>query len=186
MMKGFPPAELVIDEGLFLKKLHSGSADLIFRAIDGDREHLRRWMPFVDDTRKSEDTELFIKSILHTECPRKDLVYEIWADREFAGLIALKEVDGWNKKTELGYWIISRFEGRGIATRSSRALVELCFTQLGLNRVQLRVAVGNARSSLVAERLQFRFEGIERAGELHHGRYFDLLVYSILKEEWQG
>jgi ribosomal-protein-serine acetyltransferase len=186
MIRENPPSELYLDEGTALKRLQVGSSRLIFNAIDSDREHLRRWLPFVDDTHKAEDTEMFIKSILHTNCPGKDLIYEIWIKGEFAGLIALKEIDGWNKKTEIGYWIISKYQRMGIITRSCEKLIELSFNQLGLNRVQIRVATGNARSALVPERLRFTIEGIERAGELHHGKFFNLLVYSILKKEWQS
>jgi ribosomal-protein-serine acetyltransferase len=186
MIRENPPSELRIDESLTLRRLQLGNSGLVFRAIDTDREHLRRWLPFVDDTRKAEDTEIFIKSILHTDCPRKDLIYEIWYKSEFAGLIALKEIDGWNKKTEVGYWIISKLQGLGIVTKSCEELINLAFNQMGMNRMQLKAAVGNARSSMVAERLHFKFEGIERAGELHHGKYFNLLVYSILKKEWQA
>ena len=116
---------------------------------------------------------------------KKDLIYEIWYIEQFAGLIALKEIDGWNKKTELGYWITSRFEGLGLITNSCRTLLDLSFDQLGIKRVQLKAAVGNAKSCLVAERLNFKMEGIERAGEKHRGHYMDLIVYSVLKEEWE-
>lgn len=184
MIRENPPSELHIDEGIILKRLQLGSSGVIFKAIDSDREHLRRWLPFVDDTRRAEDTEMFIKSALHTNFPRKDLIYEIWYKHAFTGLIALKEIDGWNKKTELGYWIISKVQGMGIITKSCSALLDISFDQLGMNRVQLKAALGNARSSMVAERLNFRFEGIERAGEQHHGKYLDLMVYSILRKEW--
>ena len=185
-MREFPPFEIRIDDSLLLKKLRLDSARVIFRALDEDREHLRQWLPFIDDTKKAEDTEIFIKSVLHTTSPKKDLVYEIWHDDRFAGLIAMKEIDGWNKKTELGYWITSQFEGKGLVTKSCRALIDLSFDRFGLNRVQLKVAVGNAKSSLVAERLNFKMEGIERAGEKHHHKYFDLIVFSILKEDWNN
>jgi ribosomal-protein-serine acetyltransferase len=184
MKPGQPPSEVTIDGTLKLIKLRLESAPNIFSAIDENRENLRLWLPFVDQTRKKQDTEIFIKSILHTTCPKKDLIYEIWSSGEFAGLIALKEIDDWNKKTELGYWIIAQFEGKGLVTRSCKALIDLSFSELGLNRVQLKAAIGNARSCLVAERLGFRMEGIEREGEQYHRQRYDLIVYSILKREW--
>jgi ribosomal-protein-serine acetyltransferase len=180
-----PPYEIPIDEDLVLKKISLESAGHIFQAINSDREHLRRWLPFIDHTRKKEDTEIFIKSILHTTCPKRDLIYEIWMSDNFIGLVALKEIDKWNGKTEIGYWIHSDFEGKGFMTRSCRALIDLSFSSLGLNRVELKVATGNARSGLVAERLNFKMEGIEREGEQHNKSHLDLIVYSILKKEWK-
>ena len=181
-----PPPEIFVNDSICLKKLQLRSADIIFQAIERDRDHLRPWLPFVDLTLKKEDTENFIRSVLHSQCPKKDLVYEIWSGQEFAGLIALKEIDEWNRKTEIGYWILRRFEGLGLITLSCAALLDLSFNTMKMNRVQIKVAVGNARSCLVPERLNFRMEGIERAGELHQEKTFDLLVYSMLKEEWKG
>lgn len=185
MMTNDPPSEIVVDALTRLKRLQAGSAALIFRAIDSDREHLRPWLPFVDETKKASDTEMFIKSILHTPCSKKDLVYEIWYGDHFAGLIAMKEIDRWNKKTELGYWIISDFEGLGIITQSCRELIRIAFRSMGMQRVQIKIATGNARSGKIPERLNFKFEGIERSGEVHHKKTFDLMVYSLLRREWE-
>ena len=179
------PEALPIDENTCLKKLLLKSSAEIFKAIDRDREYLRRWLPFIDNTRKQEDTENFVKAVLHSNCPKKDLIYEIRTHDEFAGLIALKEIDPWNNKTEIGYWLVQRFERHGLITRSCEALLDLSFNKLGINRVQIKVAVGNARSCLVPERLGFSVEGIERAGEMHQDRYLDLIVYSILKQDWE-
>jgi len=184
MIREVPPTEIQIDESLCLKRLRLESAGTIYHSISENREHLRSWLPFVDDTKKLSDTEIFLKSVLNSTCPKKDLIYEIWYERAFAGLIALKEIDAWNKKTELGYWITSRFEGKGLITKSCRELIDLSFNQLGLNRIQLKAAVGNARSCMVAERLNFRVEGIERQGERHHNKYFDLITYGLLKRDW--
>jgi ribosomal-protein-serine acetyltransferase len=140
-------------------------------------------LPFVDQTLKEEDTEIFIRSIIHSTCARKDLVYEIWFKKQFAGLIALKEIDRWNKKTELGYWLVQKLQGKGLVTRSCHALINSAFFELNMNRIQIRIGVGNSRSSMIAERLKFRFEGIERAGEMHQDRFIDLEVYSLLKED---
>lgn len=180
-----PPSEIQVDDTLVLKRLRLETSHIIFQAVDQDREHLQQWLPWVEDTKKHADTEIFIKSVLKSNNQKQDLVYEIWDEQQFAGLIVLKEIDRWNKKTELGYWITLPFEGRGIITKSCAALIDYAFNNLGMNRVQLKAAPGNARSCMVAERLHFKMEGIERAGELHRRHYLDLVVYSILKKEWE-
>jgi ribosomal-protein-serine acetyltransferase len=53
-----------------------------------------------------------------------------------------------------------------------------------MNRVQIKVAVGNERSAKIPKRLGFQFEGIEREGEFHSNKYFDLKVFSKLKKEY--
>ena len=53
-----------------------------------------------------------------------------------------------------------------------------------LNRIQIKVAVGNHKSAAIPNRLRFQLEGIERAGEFHDNKYLDLQVFSLLKQDW--
>lgn len=176
--------EILVENNLILKRLRIESAPAIFNAINRNREKLRKWLPFVDNTWKEEDTELFIKSVNSGKASKQDIVYEIWKENEFAGLIALKEFDRWNKRAELGYWIDPKFEGLGMMTKCCRALTDYALNKLGLFRIQIKTAIGNAPSARIPEKLGFRFEGIERAGEKHLDKYLDLEIYSILKNEW--
>jgi ribosomal-protein-serine acetyltransferase len=177
---------LTVDRNIYLKPAELTDAEIIFNAINANREYLRPWLPFVDFTKEPADTENFIKSSFTPEGERSDEVFLIFCDDAFAGLIGLKfnKQDRPNKKTEIGYWIIEKFQGRGLITKSCRRLIERAFNELGLNRAQLKIAVGNKRSLNVAERLNFVFEGIERDGELLAGGFIDLKVFSVLKKEF--
>jgi ribosomal-protein-serine acetyltransferase len=184
MSRPGPIPEILVSENLVLKLLSQESSGIIFRAVDLNRQYLRNWLPFVDNTCREEDTDVFIRTILRSSVPKPDIVYEIWYRDSFAGLIAIKEVDEWNKRTELGYWLIPQLEGKGIMTSCCKAILDFIFSNLGLNRVQIKAAVGNARSSRIPEQLGFKLEGIERGGEKFPDHYKDLEVYSLLKKEW--
>jgi ribosomal-protein-serine acetyltransferase len=179
-----PIKEIIVGEGLILKMLRPESSPVIFKTIDINRHYLRKWLPFIDNTWKEEDTDIFIKSILKASGPKRDMVFEIWYLEDFSGLIALKEIDRWNKRTELGYWLAPHFEGLGIITKCCRTLLDCAFKKMGMNRIQIKVGIGNARSSKIPEGLGFKFEGIERSGEKFQDHFIDLEVYSMLKEEW--
>ena len=173
-----------VDEEITLRQLMREDADIIFMAIDQNRDHLRTWLPFVDMTRNVENTRAFIHSLQENDCPKKDIVLRIDYKGEFAGLIGLKEIDRLNNKTEIGYWLIEKLQGQGIIIRSAKALIRYCFEELKMNRIQVKIAVGNDKSQQIPFRLKFQFEGTERAGELLHGKYLDLQLYSLLKKEW--
>ena len=57
---------------------------------------------------------------------------------QLAGMIGLSPIDWANAKTSIGYWLGAEFEGRGIATRSCRALIDYLFKELKINRVEIR------------------------------------------------
>ena len=76
-------------------------------------------------------------------------------------------------------------QGRGIVTRSCRALVDYMFEQLSMNRVVIRALADNVRSRGIPHRLGFTLEGIQRQSELLYDDAFqDMAVYSMLASEW--
>jgi ribosomal-protein-serine acetyltransferase len=179
-----PRDEIIAGDGLILRKLQQETCHDIFDVINRNRHYMRHWLPFVDNTWKEEDTEIFVRSILSSEGPKRDIVFEIWHEAQFAGLIALKDVDRWNKKAEIGYWLDPDLENKGLMTKCCTALIDCSFRKLGLNRIQIKAGIGNAKSSRIPEKLGFHLEGIERAGEKFPDKFIDLEVYSILKKEW--
>jgi len=176
--------KLTIDDYQFLESLKLSHTEAIFNAIDQNRKFLRKWLPFVDFTHKVTDTEKFVQSILEKPFAQRDEVYVIWYKHEFAGLIGFKDADRINDKIEIGYWLIEKMTGKGIATAAVRKMVNLAFRNMDINRVQIRCGVGNEKSSAIPKRLGFCFEGIERCGERHNHSYIDLEVFSLLKREW--
>jgi len=176
--------KLIIDEHQILERLTLTHVEVIFNAINQNRKFLQKWLPFVDFTHKVNDTERFVRSILEKPTARRDEVFVIWYQHEFAGLIGFKDPDRINDKIELGYWLIEKMTGKGIASSAVNKLVDLAFRNMEMNRVQIRCGVGNQKSAAIPLRLGFSFEGIERCGERHNHTYIDLEVYSLLKKEW--
>jgi ribosomal-protein-serine acetyltransferase len=102
-------------------------------------------------------------------------------------LIGFKSTDLLNKRKEIGYWISEPYQKQGIVTKSVDILCAFAFNEMGMNRVQIKCAVGNTASIQIPLRLGFSYEGIERQGELLSGNEFtDLEVYSKLKCEIDG
>jgi ribosomal-protein-serine acetyltransferase len=175
--------ELIVNSEITLNILNLADSQTIFEAIDQNRYHLRKWLPFVDMTRSENDTHSFIKSIVD-DVERRQEVFTIWHKKEFCGLVGLKDIDYLNRKIEIGYWLIEKMTGKGIIVESVEKMIQFIFETLEMNRIQIKCGVGNFKSSRIPKKLGFRFEGIERQGERHHFNYIDLEVYSLLKKEW--
>ncbi|MNS61051.1 putative ribosomal N-acetyltransferase YdaF [compost metagenome] len=89
-----------------------------------------------------------------------------------------------NRKASIGYWLGSAYQGKGLMTKSCKALIDYSFAELGLNRIEIRAGVGNQKSRSIPERLGFTEEGVIRQAELNEDRYIDHVVYGILASEW--
>lgn len=175
---------LRVDDDLHLEKVKLSHAGLIFDTIEENRPYLRRWLPFVDQTRKPEDSRKYVQMLLSEQERSRNEVFTIWYKGDFAGLAGFKDMDFINHKTEIGYWLAEKMQGRGIMSKTVWKMIDYGFRNLNFNRIQIKVATGNAKSAAIPSRLGLVFEGTERNGEYHTDRYFDLQVFSILKAEW--
>ena len=93
-----------------LRSLRSGDALAIFGAIDTQREHLGRWLPFVAATHRVEQTQEVVAGMLNDTA---NPVFTIRSGDAFAGLIGFKSADSTTRTIEIGYWLRSEFQGRG-------------------------------------------------------------------------
>ena len=176
------PLELIVDENTRLKELGFEHLRPIFNTIDREREYLGKWLPFIELTKDIYFTNQFIENYLNSD--KINLTFAISYQKQFAGIIGLKDTDLDNKKTEIGYWMSERFQGKGIMTRSCKVLIEYVFKSKDMHRVQIKAATGNLKSRAIPERIGFKFEGIERDAELHNYGFVDLAIYGLLKNEF--
>jgi len=174
-----------ISEGVFLRLLEERHASAVFRVVDRERPFLRQWLPWVDSTTALEHTRDFIRTSLEHFAAEEGLTTGIWCGDEFAGTVGTHKISWPNRNVEIGYWIASKFQGRGIVTSACRALIEHAFQDWDLNRVEIRCASTNTKSCSVAQRLGFRLEGVLREAQLVDARFVDLNVYGLLAREWK-
>ncbi|MGD8780919.1 MAG: GNAT family protein [Ignavibacteria bacterium] len=173
-----------IDTEIELKQLEQSDSIDIFRTIDSQREYFGKWLPFVEFTKEISDTEKFVESVVNAPEDRFEYVFAIRKQNKFVGLIGFKDTDKLNKKTEIGYWLSEKYQKQGIITKSVDKLCDFAFNKQGINRIQIKCAVENKPSINIPQKLGFKFEGIERDGELLTGNVFtDLEVYSKLKSD---
>jgi RimJ/RimL family protein N-acetyltransferase len=99
------------------------------------------------------------------------------------GVVGLR-VEPAQRQAELGYWIGVPYWGRGYATEAAGALIRLGFARLGLDRIYAHHLVRNPASGRVMTKNGMRWEGIRKAHLFRAGRFEDLAVYAITRDEW--
>jgi ribosomal-protein-serine acetyltransferase len=173
-----------VDTEIELKQLELSDSIDIFNTIDNQRDYLGKWLPFVAFTKEVSDTEKFVDSVVNATEDRFEYVFAIRKCNEFVGLIGFKDTDRQNKKTEIGYWLSEKHQKQGIVTKSVDKLCDFAFNNQGINRIQIKCAVENISSKNIPRKLGFKFEGIERQGELLTNNFFtNLEIYSKLKSD---
>lgn len=78
------------------------------------------------------------------------------------------------------YW------NRGYGTEAARLMVDYGFGELNLHRINSTVFEFNERSRRMHLRVGFTEEGRQREMIYRKGRYWDLVILGILREEWEA
>ncbi len=172
---------ITVNENISLQLIEEHHAEQIFNLVHHNRAHLREWLPFVDSMQSVEFAQGFVKATMHRNSQGIEFAFIIMENKQAIGRIGVYKIDAQNKIGEIGYWIIENKQGKGIITQSCKALIDFCFNELQLNRIEIRCGVGNNKSKAIPEKLQFQHEGIIRQGEWVHDKFVDLHLYSTLK-----
>jgi ribosomal-protein-serine acetyltransferase len=54
----------MVDESLELRQTMPEEAEEMFAVVDADREYLREWLPWLDNTNSPDDETVFISGLL--------------------------------------------------------------------------------------------------------------------------
>lgn len=178
------PDVLDAGEGLVLRHFTLDDAQTIYDRVAANREHLRHYLPWVDRTKGIEDTLEFLLAASVNRRRGRWLTYGLWQDGEFVGALGTHDIEPVERHLSIGYWISAGAQGRGLITRACRRFLRLAFEELGMERVEIRVAEGNQRSAAVPERLGLRLDGVLRHAQKLPSGYADIRVYSVLRGEF--
>lgn len=178
--------ELRVNDRVQLRLRDESHARETFWLIRKNEEHLRPWMKWIDKVESVEDSIANIELNIEEWELKTDLHLGIFRDEVLVGMISLHGINYLDHKAYIGYWLDEDNIGRGIMTDSVRAMIEYAYTELELNRIEIRAGVGNKKSRAIPERLGFTQEGVVREAEYVDGTYIDLAIYGLLKKEYRA
>jgi ribosomal-protein-alanine N-acetyltransferase len=106
------------------------------------------------------------------------------ADNILVGGLTLGQVKrGVAQAATLGYWMGSPYAGKGLMSRSVRAVTGFAFTVLRLHRIEAACLPHNEASIHLLERIGFKREGFARAYLRINGVWQDHLLYALLETD---
>ena len=174
-----------VDEDLSLGLFEKRHAKELAELIDSSRSYLREWLPWIDYSKTTEDSEQFIQRSLEQFARNDGFQLAIRYKGKIAGIIGLHAINWSSRSTSIGYWLGEGFQGNGLMTKASAAVVAYCFKELGPHRIEIRAATGNTKSRAIPERLGFQKEGCIREGEWLYDHFVDHCVYGLLRKDYQ-
>ncbi|HSI86191.1 MAG: GNAT family N-acetyltransferase [Candidatus Methylacidiphilales bacterium] len=172
-----------VDKCTTLRMLQPHHAEELCRLTEANRDHLRRWLPWLDHSREVKDSATFIAGNVRGFADNGTFTCGIWYEGALCGVLGYNRIDWGNKTAFPGYWLARDFEGKGIMTSCCRVLVRHAFAEYRLNRVAIHVATENHRSQAIPDRLGFAKEGVLRQAEWLYDHFVDHTVNGLLRSE---
>ena len=179
------PDVIPVDDEIELRIATESDAATLFQLVEKNREHLRAWLPWLDETTSIQDEIEFIHGQLIRHQKTDGSLFLIWYQgRTIVGTLSVNQVDHGNQTGWIGYWLDRGHTGKGIMTRAVGAIVDVLLVSCGFNRVVIEIGVGNSASMAIPLRLGFREEGKSVERQWMYDRWVDSLQYAITAREW--
>ena len=112
---------------------------------------------------------------------------ELKSTGEFIGTIDLLKLDTVLKKATIGYIINQKYWNQGLTTEANRAVIELAFEKIGMNKLDAFHDKDNPASGKVMEKSGMRFsheEPYARMDKNESGRIVTDVHYVLTKEDY--
>ncbi len=148
----------------------------------------------------SEEVAEFVSPLPHSVEGFKEFIAEVHNERlvgnsfcfaivpegyeDAMGLFQVRQLEPGFGSAEWGFALGSPFWGSGVFLDGARAVIDFAFNVVGVHRLEARSIASNGRGNAALRKIGAMQEGVLRRSFQRNGRYFDQLLWSILREEW--
>ncbi len=132
------------------------------------------------------DTEEFLQRMLQSSHNAYNFVIADLNDERYIGQLDMFRIDWRLRCGELGMVIGNADDrGQGLGQEALELMKRFAFLTLGLERLELEVHMDNAAAKRCYQKAGFFMEGVKRHAFYTDGRFCDVGVMSILREEYK-
>lgn len=174
-------------ERLTLRAPRIGDGSIVNKAIRESINELKLWLPFAQTTPTMEETELNLREASARFFNRESMRYLIFRKEcnEFIGVTSFEGVSWDIPKTQIGYWINTKYNGNGYMKEAVEALTNLGLNKIQFNRIEIRCESTNIKSRAIPEKLGFELEGILKNEDLSAdgSKLTDTCIYAKVQTE---
>jgi len=179
LLLNFEPFPFLSTERLNLRRISDEDENEIF-FLRSDKE----MMQFLDrDPVKSiEEAGQWIQMINEGVDKNESIAWAIAlkTDPRLIGTISFWNIQKEHYRSEIGYALHTRFQGRGLMQEAMTAVLDYGFNTMELHSVEANVNPGNTRSIQLLEKNDFLREAYHRENYYYNGRFLDSAIYSLI------
>lgn len=142
------------------------------------------WIYFTHDLSIQEEFENWAEAHFREERLQFTIIEK--GTGKVAGATAFGNYSARDQRVEIGWtWLGKAFQGTGINQSMKKLMLDYCFGELKLKRVEIKTDVLNMPARMALLKFGAVEEGILRSHTLMtHGRRRDTIYYSVIEGEW--
>lgn len=174
------PDYQIITKQLILRLISNEESEQL-QACVVDSPSLHQWVDWCRADFTLEETERFILATRLNWVKSEAYGFGVFCrtSDKLIGMVAINELYHTFNMASIGYWIADDYQGQGFGVKAVNALIEFCFAQLKLTRVEIVCDPDNLASQKLAEACGGLFESRARNRFIFHGKPKTGLVYSV-------
>ncbi len=167
---------------IVIRPYEPGDAAPLQEAIVESVREISPWLPWCHPAYSLADSRTWIE---HCRAAWEEAAEYNFAIVSPAGRLlggcGLNQLRKEHRIANLGYWVRTSAVGTGVAPAAARKLARFAFRETELARLEIVVAVDNARSHRVAVKVGALREGIAHDRLYAYGASRDAVVYALLR-----
>jgi ribosomal-protein-serine acetyltransferase len=173
------------DGKIILRPYRTVYIEATYKAIRESLAELSPWLPFAHKDYSVKESRDWIKKRPGEWKKGTSYDFAIFdvKDGTIIGGCGLNNIHKMDRCANLGYWVRTSRTGQGVAPAATLLLAKWGFAALNLNRIEILVATGNARSLRVAEKVGAKREGVLRNRINAHGKIHDGVMHSLIPSD---
>ncbi len=176
----------VTDDIVILRPFRLEDAVQLYEAVRESLINLKPWMSWAHDAYAPQDADDFIR-ITRARWEEKTLYAFAIVDaknNELLGGCSLSHKHPIYHYCNLGYWVRTSYQGKGLAGRAAKLAAQFGFEHGGIIRAEIVIAAGNEKSIRVAEKIGAHYEGILLNRMVVGKDIYDAKMYSLIPQDF--
>jgi RimJ/RimL family protein N-acetyltransferase len=155
--------------------------ELVTLLTTGDATHFG-----IDEPITECGVQHFVEHAVADRAAGRSFTYVV-TRRETRALVGLLQIRQLDPAFEAGEWecvLAPDVRGTAVFLESARLAGSLAFGPVGVHRLEARVLLQSGRANGALRKLGAVQEGVLRRAYRRDGRYFDQVLWSVLREDW--
>jgi ribosomal-protein-serine acetyltransferase len=173
-------------ERLFISNYEQGDGEEFYQLLQSNSNHLQEEVSDSYTLKSIEDAEEYVRFKRIAWFSRERFVPKIVEQATGRMIGQLWIEPKWDRMIfEIGYFIEEKSQGNGYVTEAVKKMIEILFTELDANRLEIHTKATNLKSIGIAERCGFTKEAqLRERGRTNDGEIVDMQIYGLLRSEF--